>query len=76
MATTKKTTKADKLQKVQEQYLFKEIKDVIVTYIDVYKKLKTLSVKEKAIQMIDNIIIDLQIIKKRYTKKTKQIIFK
>lgn len=71
MATTKKTTKADKLQKVQEQYLFKEIKDVIVTYIDVYKKLKTLSVKEKAIQMIDNIIIDLQIIKKRYTKKTK-----
>lgn len=71
MATTKKTTKADKLQKIQEQYLFKEIKDVIVTYIDVYKKLKTLSVKEKAIQMIDNIIIDLQIIKKRYSKKTK-----
>lgn len=71
MATTKKTTKADKLQKIQEQYLFKELKDVIVTYIDVYKKLKTLSVKEKAIQMIDNIIIDLQIIKKRYSKKTK-----
>lgn len=71
MATTKKTTKADKLQKFQEQYLFKELKDVIVTYVDVYKKLKTLSVKEKAIQMIDNIIIDLQIIKKRYSKKTK-----
>lgn len=71
MATTKKTTKADKLQKIQEQYLFKEIKGVIVSYIDVYKKLKTLSAKEKAIQMIDNIIIDLQIIKKRYSKKTK-----
>lgn len=71
MATTKKTTKADKLQKFQEQYLFKELKDLIVTYVDVYKKLKTLSVKEKAIQMIDNIIIDLQIIKKRYSKKTK-----
>ena len=67
----KPTKKADKFNKIQEQYFYDEIKEVTLENVKVYKNLKNLPLDVKAKEMIDSMIFDLKIIKKRYSKKSK-----